>query len=57
MNANPKRAYQKPTIERVNLIGEETTVAGCKQTTGGGKNVSIGNPCFPPTSCKSLNGS
>ena len=39
MNARPKRAYQKPTIERIDLVGEESAaVPNCKRTTGGGMN-------------------
>ncbi|HWU41673.1 MAG TPA: hypothetical protein VN203_28790 [Candidatus Acidoferrum sp.] len=51
MEAKQKRTYQKQTIEQITLLGEETTVAGCKQDTGGGKYVSIGTPCQIPK-CK-----
>ena len=41
-----KRAYEKPTIERISLLGEETAaVPNCKRATGGGKNRSFPNPC------------
>ena len=58
MEAKQKRPYQKPMIEQITLLGEETTVVGCKQETGGGKNASIGNPCNAPgKACKTINGS
>jgi hypothetical protein len=41
-----KRAYQKPTIERIDLVGEETAaVPNCKRDNGGGKNRTFPNPC------------
>lgn len=41
-----KRAYHKPTIERIDLVGEETTaVPNCKQATGGGKGQTFPNKC------------
>lgn len=41
-----KRAYRKPTIERIDLVGEESAaVPNCKRTTGGGKNQTFPNPC------------
>lgn len=45
MDARPKRAYQKPVIERIDLTGEQSAAAGCKRTTGGGKNQTFPNPC------------
>lgn len=46
MEAKPRRAYQKPAIERIDLVGEETAaVPNCKRTTGGGKNRTFPNPC------------
>ena len=45
MKAKEKRPYQKPTVEQITLLGEETTVAGCKQATGGGKGATIGTSC------------
>jgi hypothetical protein len=41
-----KRAYGKPVLERISLVGEETAaVPNCKRTNGGGKNRSFPNPC------------
>jgi hypothetical protein len=38
--------YRKPTIERINLVGEETAaVPNCKRDNGGGMNRSYPNPC------------
>jgi len=46
MDSKSKRAYQKPVIERINLVGEETAaVPNCKRTTGGGENQTFPNPC------------
>jgi hypothetical protein len=47
MTAMPtKRAYKKPTLERISLVGEETAaVPNCKRANGGGKNRSFPNPC------------
>lgn len=47
MNAKrAKRAYRKPAIERIDLVGEETAaVPNCKRNNGGGKNRSFPNPC------------
>ena len=43
---NSKRSYHKPTIERIDLVGEETAaVPNCKRSTGGGKNQTFPNPC------------
>ena len=47
MDSKSKRAYQKPVIERIDLVGEETAaVPNCKRTTGGGKNQTFPNPCI-----------
>jgi len=41
-----KRAYVKPALERISLVGEETAaVPNCKRSNGGGKNQSFPNPC------------
>jgi len=41
-----KPLYRRPTIERINLIGEETAaVPNCKRDNGGGMNRSYPNPC------------
>ena len=57
MDAKEKRPYQKPTIEQSTLLGDETTVAGCKQNTGGGMG-SVLRPCTqPPQKCRNINGS
>ncbi len=46
MDTKPKRAYQKPTIERIDLVGEETAaVPNCKRSNGGGKNRTFPLPC------------
>ena len=59
MNARPKRAYQKPTIERIDLVGEESAaVPNCKRTTGGGRNRTFPNPCrITGTRCRDSKGS
>jgi len=60
MDAPHKRPYQKPTIERIILLGEEMTIAGCKQDTGGGKGQMVPNPCdlgTKPKNCKTVFGS
>jgi hypothetical protein len=56
------RPYQKPVLERINLVGEETAaVPNCKRTTGGGKNQTFPNPCRttgpPATRCRDSRGS
>jgi hypothetical protein len=46
MDAKSKRLYQKPVIERIDLVGEEVAaVPNCKRATGGGKNQTFPNPC------------
>ena len=41
-----KPVYRKPTIERINLVGEETAaVPNYKRDNGGGMNRSYPNPC------------
>jgi hypothetical protein len=46
MDSKPSRAYQKPVLERIRLVGEESAgVPNCKRTNGGGKNVTFPNPC------------
>jgi hypothetical protein len=41
-----KQPYRRPTIERIDLVGEEmAAVPNCKRTNGGGKNRSFPNPC------------
>jgi len=41
-----KPSYRRPTIERINLVGEETAaVPNCKRDNGGGMNRSYPNPC------------
>jgi hypothetical protein len=47
MNDKPERApYHKPTIERINLFGEETAaVPNCKRDNGGGMSRTYPNPC------------
>ncbi len=41
-----KRAYVKPALERISLVGEESAaVPNCKRSTGGGRNRSYPNPC------------
>ena len=47
MAVNPiKRAYTRPVLERISLVGEETAaVPNCKRSNGGGKNRSFPNPC------------
>jgi hypothetical protein len=57
-----KRSYQKPTIERIDLLAEQAVAASCKRTTGGGKNQTFPNPCrilSTPASqqCKTTRGS
>jgi hypothetical protein len=57
MGAQLKPAYHKPTIERIDLIGEETTqTTNCKGPRGGGKGTTYPNPCLiegtKPKSCK-----
>jgi hypothetical protein len=44
--AQRKRAYRKPAVERIDLVGEETAaIPNCKRNTGGGKNRTFPNPC------------
>lgn len=62
MEHRPKRPYQKPTIERIDLVGEEMAgVPNCKRTTGGGKNQTFPNPCRitggAPVRCRDSRGS
>jgi hypothetical protein len=47
MKIVPERVpYRKPTIERIDLVGEEAAaVPNCKRNNGGGKNRSFPNPC------------
>jgi hypothetical protein len=41
-----KRTYVRPTLQRIDLVGEESAaVPNCKRTNGGGKNRSFPNPC------------
>jgi len=41
-----KRAYTRPALERISLVGEETAaVPNCKRANGGGRNRSFPNPC------------
>jgi hypothetical protein len=41
-----KRAYVKPALERIGLVGEETAaVPNCKRDNGGGKSRTFPNPC------------
>jgi hypothetical protein len=41
-----KRDYVKPSLERIDLAGEETAaVPNCKRSNGGGKNLTFPNPC------------
>lgn len=46
MNTEPaKTPYRKPTIERVDLVGEETAaIPNCKRTNGGGRGQ-VSNAC------------
>jgi hypothetical protein len=61
--AGSKRSYAKPTIERVNLVGEEmaATTPNCKRAFppgGGGKNVSAPTACrITAPACKDSRGS
>jgi hypothetical protein len=47
MTAKPmKRAYVKPVLERISLVGEETAaIPNCKRTNGGGRSQTYPNPC------------
>jgi len=41
-----KRAYKRPALERISLVGEETAaVPNCKRSNGGGRNQTFPNPC------------
>jgi hypothetical protein len=41
-----KRAYVKPALERISLVGEETAaVPNCKRSNGGGSGRTFPNPC------------
>lgn len=61
MDASQKQPYQKPAIERIELVGEESAATGCKRTTGGGKNMTFPSACritgAPGLLCKSSQGS
>jgi len=62
-DAGSKRPYAKPTIERVNLVGEEMAGAtpNCKRASppgGGGKNISAPNACrITAPACRDTQGS
>jgi hypothetical protein len=57
MEAKLKQPYHKPMIERIDLIGEQLAVAGCKRTNAGGKNMTGANACNKGNKCKTVNGS
>ena len=41
-----KRAYKRPALERISLVGEESAaVPNCKRTNGGGRGQTYPNPC------------
>ncbi|MBI4536563.1 MAG: hypothetical protein HY712_01245 [candidate division NC10 bacterium] len=62
-NEGRKRPYAKPSIERVNLVGEEMAgTPNCKSTFppgGGGRNVTPPTPCTisGPGRCRDSTGS
>ena len=45
MEMKPKRSYQKPTVERIELLTDQQLTASCKSDTGGGKDQTFPNPC------------
>jgi hypothetical protein len=60
MDAKPKRPYEKPVIERIELLGEEMVATpNCKRTTGGGKNMTFPSACriTGGTTCRDSRGS